>query len=60
MIDLNTALIGLIGLMLVVNHFRQSNCDDRVVQAGNEGERRMLAAIRIAKDLFDKSKESQT
>ncbi len=50
----DTALIILIAVLVIVKFLREQSCDARVDRATSEGERRMLAAFRIAHDLYNK------
>jgi hypothetical protein len=49
-VDFNTALLLLIATILGLIFLRQKDCDERIRNAASEGERRMLAAIRITMD----------
>lgn len=49
-VDFNTALLLLIATILCLIFLRQKDCDERIRNAASEGERRMLAAIRITMD----------
>lgn len=47
---LNEGLLLVIATVLVLIFLRQRDCDERIRNAYSEGERRMLAAIRISMD----------
>lgn len=51
MSDTQAAII-LVAVALVLGHLKRRDHEERVRTAENEGERRMLAAIRYAKDFL--------
>ena len=55
--DYNSGLLLIIAVALILIFFRQRDCEERVRAAANEGERRMLAAIRITMDYLLKSED---
>ena len=55
MMDFNTGLLLLIAVVLGLIFLRQKDCDERIRNASSEGERRMLAAIRITMDYLLKT-----
>lgn len=46
--DVNTALIALVGFVLLVGHLRRADCDERTRAAVNEARRDALHAYRQA------------